>query len=236
VNEHLAGRFQHDEVVIYFDSTGGGGKKRFELRDARKALVYLGTQNGRTFTCSFYGGRLETVGTLPHDPVEPTPKAGTGERTESSKGDPQALDRFRDSAEYKILPYLSRAIGVNGFSSRTNAASQYVHGIAMASGDVHKTAPPHGAAFEQDPAKCDLRKDPCHNKCFAMCGPECTCWEWVCGDCCGHRGCAFHDETCRLCSCGIGILQNCVACYTGGSYWGTSDPCHAVSECIDPPC
>jgi hypothetical protein len=30
-----------------------------------------------------------------------------------------------------------------------------------------------------------------------MCGPGCSCWSWVCGDCCYHYGCARHDSWCR---------------------------------------
>lgn len=33
--------------------------------------------------------------------------------------------------------------------------------------------------------------------CFGMCGPSCTCWRIICGDCCLHQGCAEHDKCCR---------------------------------------
>ena len=33
--------------------------------------------------------------------------------------------------------------------------------------------------------------------CLGMCGPECKCWCWVCGDCCLHQGCYEHDMCCR---------------------------------------
>lgn len=34
-------------------------------------------------------------------------------------------------------------------------------------------------------------------ECFGMCGKLCWCWDWVCGDCCLHRGCLQHDACCR---------------------------------------
>lgn len=38
---------------------------------------------------------------------------------------------------------------------------------------------------------------PCKNdKCFGMCGKGCTCWKWVCKDCCWHKGCCIHDGCC----------------------------------------
>ena len=39
--------------------------------------------------------------------------------------------------------------------------------------------------------KCALGKS-----CLGMCGPGCTCWSWVCGDCCYHKGCYDHDRCC----------------------------------------
>jgi hypothetical protein len=42
----------------------------------------------------------------------------------------------------------------------------------------------------------DLRCDPNHDDCFGMCGPGCTCWQWVCGDCQYHATCAQHDWVC----------------------------------------
>ena len=38
---------------------------------------------------------------------------------------------------------------------------------------------------------------PCRdNNCFGMCGRQCCCWEWVCGDCCWHQYCHDHDICC----------------------------------------
>ena len=35
------------------------------------------------------------------------------------------------------------------------------------------------------------------NECLGMCGKECTCWSWLCGDCCVHQGCLEHDQCCN---------------------------------------
>ena len=38
---------------------------------------------------------------------------------------------------------------------------------------------------------------PCQsNGCQGMCGRECCCWVWVCGNCCYHQLCADHDVCC----------------------------------------
>jgi hypothetical protein len=35
------------------------------------------------------------------------------------------------------------------------------------------------------------------NDCFGMCGPSCTCWDFVCGDCCVYQYCLTHDQCCH---------------------------------------
>ena len=43
--------------------------------------------------------------------------------------------------------------------------------------------------------------------CYGLCGPWCTCWVKVCGDCCWHPGCYKHDVVCEN--------PNSVACKLG---------------------
>ena len=46
-------------------------------------------------------------------------------------------------------------------------------------------------------ADCSTECPPCpNNNCFGMCGKGCSCWKWVCGDCCWHVGCYYHDMCC----------------------------------------
>ena len=34
------------------------------------------------------------------------------------------------------------------------------------------------------------------NNCFGLCGESCSCWRFVCGDCCVHQFCLTHDQCC----------------------------------------
>jgi hypothetical protein len=43
--------------------------------------------------------------------------------------------------------------------------------------------------------RCPFRKY--DNDCFGMCGPSCTCWDFVCDDCCIHQYCRTHDQCCH---------------------------------------
>ena len=42
--------------------------------------------------------------------------------------------------------------------------------------------------------RCPFRSE--GNNCFGMCGPQCTCWRFVCGDCCVQQYCRTHDQCC----------------------------------------
>ena len=46
------------------------------------------------------------------------------------------------------------------------------------------------SCFEECPPCPDL-------ECLSLCGYGCSCWKWVCGDCCYHLGCYGHDICCR---------------------------------------
>ena len=55
-----------------------------------------------------------------------------------------------------------------------------------------------GTAYEGCPSQCTRCPYPQGtDECFGLCGPGCTCWEFVCGDCCLHQGCLEHDQCCE---------------------------------------
>ena len=43
--------------------------------------------------------------------------------------------------------------------------------------------------------RCPRRRS--YNRCYGLCGPQCTCWWWVCRDCCYNWSCATHDRICH---------------------------------------
>ena len=51
-------------------------------------------------------------------------------------------------------------------------------------------------ADHHDRQKRGCRK-PKKNNCRGLCGKGCSCWWWVCGDCCSHTGCKQHDLCCK---------------------------------------
>jgi len=108
-------------------------------------------------------------------------------------GDRAVLDEMLAMPEVQELPWLSRALGVQGYTGSAYPASLPLHKIARQSADaLNIQVPPIAQASEE--SYCSR---PTANDCYGMCGPGCTCWSWVCGDCCYHSGCAKHDTWCR---------------------------------------
>ena len=50
----------------------------------------------------------------------------------------------------------------------------------------------NGATCQSD--RCPFQQG--SNDCFGMCGKRCSCWSFVCGDCCVHQYCLTHDQCC----------------------------------------
>ena len=55
-------------------------------------------------------------------------------------------------------------------------------------------------AYEQTCPECTTGRCPYmgdqSRDCHGMCGRLCSCWSWLCGDCCVHQGCLDHDDCC----------------------------------------
>jgi hypothetical protein len=110
-------------------------------------------------------------------------------------GDMAVLDEMLALPEVKDLPGLSRTLGSMGYTGNTYPASLALHKIARQSADA--------LGIEVQPLQVPNENSYCTaypnqgNNCYGMCGPGCSCWSWVCGDCCYHYGCARHDDWCR---------------------------------------
>jgi hypothetical protein len=113
------------------------------------------------------------------------------------EGDMNVLDAMMQLPEVAALPHLSRALGARGFTGRDFPATMALHKIAKQSAK--------GLGIEVDPIQVQASSQEGYctaypnrsNSCYGMCGNGCSCWSWVCGDCCYHGGCAQHDNWCR---------------------------------------
>lgn len=109
-------------------------------------------------------------------------------------GDMAVLDEMVAMPEVRALPWLSRALGSMGYTGSQYPASLAMHKMARQSAEALGIDLPPLAVEAPDGAYCGR---PTANECYGMCGNGCSCWSWVCGDCCYHSGCAKHDSWCR---------------------------------------
>jgi hypothetical protein len=174
---------------IFADVTGNGGRP----------IVHIET-NGEDYNFSYMGGGL-TLHTTKSFIAKARTQAETQPKEVSTDGfafigDMHLLDAMLALPEVAHLPLLSRALGVRGFTGSDYPASLVLHKMGRQSADALgitlqklDTAASANGYCEAYPNSWD--------SCYGMCGPGCSCWSWVCGDCCYHYGCAVHDSWCR---------------------------------------
>lgn len=174
---------------LYFDLTGNGGRR----------IIHIETV-GDNYQFSYMNGAL-TMHTTKAFVAAARAQAETqpdGVSTDGFifEGDTHALDEMLQLPEVAQLPALSRALGVRGITGSEFPASLALHKSAR------QTAEALGINVEKlDTAQslnsyCTAYPNS-GDDCYGMCGPGCSCWSWVCGDCCYHYGCAVHDSWCR---------------------------------------
>jgi hypothetical protein len=111
-------------------------------------------------------------------------------------GDMTVLDEMLAIPEVKDLPMLSRTLGSMGFTGSSFPASLALHKVARQSADALGINVQPMAQASAENSYCEAYPNS-WDQCYGMCGPGCSCWSWVCGDCCYHYGCAVHDSWCR---------------------------------------
>ena len=109
--------------------------------------------------------------------------------------------------EMQLLPYFSFGLVELGYTGDRYPVLQKLHQISSRI-YPHLSQPIEPPASGSMPAsrwwcssssECqDEDKRPSEDDlCLGMCGPECNCWCWLCGDCCFYQGCYEHDVCCR---------------------------------------
>ena len=178
--ERLRGTYSRNGASIAFEAT--------RLSDGMRTLVVKSNslRDGRTLVHATGSGSSRVLSVLDDRLV--------------SNGDHDALSQLFAVPDAAALPWLSRELGKRGITGREYPVSFELHSLALVVGKAHDVSLP--PLVEETKT---LRSETCSNApgqdaCFGMCGGGCSCWEWVCGDCCWHAGCAVHDADCRACS------------------------------------
>jgi hypothetical protein len=119
------------------------------------------------------------------------------------------VDKFLSDPDTQLLSYLSHAVGEIGIVGYGTKSAVPLHIVALSlhqetmattmTSNLTNHQSIHSqlsfAKAHRHKRSCQEYPDPKHD-CLGMCGPGCTCWKWVCGDCCFHDGCYEHDVCC----------------------------------------
>ena len=132
-----------------------------------------------------------------------------------------AVDELLARPEVLLIKDAAFAIGNTGLTGIDNPAamafyatalrfakSAVVEGEDVASGEGEEDGEVRGllskkrgrrGSWWSGPGWCRNSRSYCYNcpdgpNCLGLCGPECTCWWFVCADCCWNWGCNWHDR------------------------------------------
>ena len=111
---------------------------------------------------------------------------------------PDAIQELMKVKEVGLLKEAAEAVGQKGLTGKDTPAAMPFFAFALrvtqlqTNSDIRNTT--------------RVRRAPCFSKCppcpgddcLGMCGFGCTCWSFLCGDCCYHLGCYEHDLCCRV--------------------------------------
>ena len=116
-----------------------------------------------------------------------------------------ALDRLKNTRKLVLLHHLSteliKNVGNHPLLMRFHMLAMTLEPKYGSNGSVvpgSSVTREKRALFQEDKHNTcqDLRSDPYNNDCLGMCGPGCTCWSRVCGNCCRNQFCYEHDLCC----------------------------------------
>jgi hypothetical protein len=174
---------------VYVDLTGNGGRP----------ILHIET-NADDYNFTYMSGGLTLHTTKQfvaqvHAETQTTPSSVSTSGFAWS-GDMHVLDDMLALPEIKQLPTLSRALGARGITGMDYPAVLALHKVAQQAATAFSVNVPQLNISQPQKAYCDAYPNTSNN-CYGMCGPGCSCWSWVCGDCCYHWGCAVHDDWCR---------------------------------------
>lgn len=115
----------------------------------------------------------------------------------------EAVSEVLRMPEARLLPLMSQELARSGFHGDRSSPALQLHITAQRfsalQGSSGSDVTMASTLSRKTMKACSLDKacPPCKDKgCIGMCGPGCSCWKWVCGDCCYHRGCLDHDICC----------------------------------------
>ena len=133
------------------------------------------------------------------------------DRESNSKAMKESVKSVHSSPEAHLLKDAAHALGDAGITGQEYPGILPFHMMAlkMETAKSNKFEAPHTlSAMAAAPpltshnrskrlVTCYQNCPPsCDKYCIGLCGRLCSCWNFLCGDCCYHKGCFYHDLCC----------------------------------------
>ena len=223
---HITGSAQRGSEQISFVAEYDTGTKR--------ALLVLSDRSHELIRQIIFPGGSQTL--VLGDKCTIRTTVQDTEENISYKGNCEILAKVLDLPSLALLPELSKKLAENyRLNGDVSPALLALHRLAMSVANKRPETAKGLTETLKTRAPCDMNTGSCDsNGCYGMCGNGCSCWDWVCFDCCCHIGCRNHDSQCRDCSAHPEHFWNCAACY---SPWALEalDCGSCFPECVPPP-
>jgi hypothetical protein len=142
-----------------------------------------------------------------------------------------AIGQLLAREEALLMVQAAMALGERGIRGADNPAAMMLYMVALRIKDMldsgsgeevsshhlakrtveHNIDVAYGQEYCSNTADtCPTSQCPQGEECTGLCGISCSCWEWVCGNCCLNKMCLDHDTYCmkgHLSWCCLGIIN-----------------------------
>ena len=147
------------------------------------------------------GFRFVTI--MGHKYVQHTNTSHADKAVDHDKSLYEATQKIFGMREITLLREAAEAIGKEGHTGKSTPATLPFFMFALKVTQLHtdglyNTTSPRRTKRQLYANDCLTFCPPCRDEaCYGLCGYGCWCWEFLCGDCCFHVGCYYHDTCCR---------------------------------------
>ena len=167
-----------------------------EVGGKGKSEMHLTLEDVKLFKASFYSSNAAAH--CDQASNQATYKHSVGVNTEKRR---QSVKAFLEGSDTQLLVNVAVAMGKDGITGYDYPIMLqfYATVLRIRALSGNPTVQPSSVAkSDQDKKNCLDQCPPCKESgCHGMCGNECECWSWVCGDCCFHQGCYDHGHCCE---------------------------------------
>ena len=147
------------------------------------------------------GKRLRSVYIMGYEYIQHISSAHPDQPVDHDTPLTHVIQNLLGMREIILLEEAARAVGEKGINGKSNPAAMPFFMFALRITQLHAQGvyTSNTTLIRQKRQSCFNTCPPCpDDDCYGQCGYGCTCWSFLCGDCCYHLGCHGHDTCCRI--------------------------------------